>query len=606
MVNYGPNAFSGFPFLLLLLGFYLFFRPATIKIKPISLPKSRSIIKYAGIFLFFSLVTFIFQFWHFRDFGLYENDLHIISPVLVLDWHQLRAHIAQTLFFSFTPETTGNLLTSLAGFIGYRLGGIAWIYLFSMIIPISTSFMFFLIFKKLFGQELPAFFGALLFLFFPAYRTPQILYLTFSKQIGLLLMLASLWMYLHKRTLVFEICLFLSIIIAWEFTPIFFFFPLFQVNLSENKPAFLQNWLRYLVRISVPILLINAALSLMSFTTFKNSSLHFFFIPLRFYKAFTTGALNNGFRNFTLSPITVMSHFSIEILIVFIIGWITFTILFILTKPKDKTQVSHFKIRNSLLELDCEVSAGSNFSNTTIIGLISIPVLIYAFSGFPEHIPLNTFACSSSYTYLVSALPMILLFTTAFSISLILSKRPLVKVVMIILAACFLSLLGTDRLFLQKRLVQVWRFQQWLWTNVLAETQTLSDDTLLIIQTNFNNDLNFSNNGNFEININQNILPYLLHQHPDWRQFPHVIITSTSHIEPPEDASNLERIVHFYILDANLFMKDNLLNEQGERSPQIPFTELQKQPLFQDVYVNVFARKSWLDIINSGLENGRK
>jgi hypothetical protein len=589
VANTGGSKLAGSHFLSFLFGCYLFLTPKQ-KLRPFSPPSLKSLLKCLGTVLFLALVLFVFQFWRFREFGLYERDFSTLVPAFDWNGNALIAHMEHLLFFHFSPDSAGELVMAVIGFFGYPGMGLPGIYLLSMSIPLANSSLFYLIIRKLTRQDLAAYFGALLYIFFPPFRTPQFLFLTFSTQVGLMLMLCSFHAFLKDRRLLFEICMFGSVLFAKEFAPLFLFFPLFQLR-TFNKD-FWRRWLKHLAFTGVSLLLIIVLTSMhLSRAALLDSAAAFLLTPFRFFLAFTTGGLAGGFFNFTLSPLTLLGHFSTELLLIFILGLILFTRLFLMTKPSKQVEKRSFSVDNALVSLDITLSSDPHLFEPLRIGAISFVMLVFSFTGFNSGTPINVTNASGSLTYLVSALPMILLFTCAFLFILLIPKPTYQNLVLILLTAGFLSTLGVDRFHLQERMIQAWRTTQWLWSNILSETQPLSEETFLIIEYNLKADETEMALNDLHLGFDQNLLNALIRPPAAWDNFPRVEITQTQlNLSEAKNLPEGQRVIRMIILNGVIQSEEIHLAESGPASGQLHLADLEKKPLYDllitEQYIN--------------------
>jgi hypothetical protein len=598
----GVNAgqILGWHLLILGLGLYLFIRVPRMALKPFRWPEKRKFFTRLGWFVFFFALVFFFQFRQVKNFGLYELDFYKVLPAFRWNWQDLCQIIRSIVFSPLTVDSAGDVLIAIFSFIGYQIGGLQGIYWLSMLIPAAISLFFFLIFKKLLGSELPAFFGALLFIFFPAYRTPQLLYLTFSKQAALLLMLCSLYAFLHQRKLLSELLMFATMVIVKAYAPIFLMFPLFRLNWIRRN--FWQYWLDHLKATAFPLLWIIAAISMQSgMKAFFFRVLEYLLIPLRLFEGFSKVAFGNGFINFASSPITLFVNFSSQLLVVFLAAWLIFAAIFILRKPDINIAPQNYAIKNALFSGEVKIFSDPNLLKTFKIGLSSLVILIFSFTGFEHSTPANTYTASWSYTYLVNALPMISLLTSIFSVLLLFPRKIYQQIMLILMATVFLSLLGLNRFHSQGYLAQIWQVDQWLWTNILTETETLSDDTKLFIWYSPNEIVLPTRYQNIDIYPGQDLLCVLFEPDPNWDLFPQAFInTGTYSASPQDDLTAVNRVVKFFLLDNQLYVEG--ADEEGPQVllDQVLITELNKKPLFDLIFVNEFIGKS----LNTALQQG--
>lgn len=137
------------------------------------------------------LASWVAQFHHFRDFGLYEDDYWFIARAMGQD----PAYLASRLqVFASLPQgrPLGFFLPDLFSFVGDKLGGLPAIYLLGwLIVSLNTFLCYRLLRTRL--PALPALSGALAFCLFPADTTKILLTHDFQLQPSLtFLLLASL------------------------------------------------------------------------------------------------------------------------------------------------------------------------------------------------------------------------------------------------------------------------------------------------------------------------------------------------------------------------------------------------------------------------------
>jgi hypothetical protein len=164
-------------------------RPAgRVRLSPASLARHEA----AATCLLIAAVSWIAQFHHFRDFGLYEDDYWFISEAMGKDLSYLVARFEKV--FTTLPQGRpfGFFLPDLLSWIGDRLGGLPGIYLLGFLLVVLNSFLF----ARLLRRRVPALvaaIGGLAFCLFPADTTKFLLIHDFQLQPSLtFILLASL------------------------------------------------------------------------------------------------------------------------------------------------------------------------------------------------------------------------------------------------------------------------------------------------------------------------------------------------------------------------------------------------------------------------------
>jgi hypothetical protein len=152
-------------------------------------------------------VSWIAQFHHLRDFGLYEDDYWFISQAMGKDPSYLVARFEKV--FTTLPQGRpfGFFLPDLLSWIGDRLGGLQGIYLLGFAVIVLNSFLF----SRLLRRRTPALVaavGGVAFCLFPADTTHFLLIHDFQLQPSLtFILLASLAYASGRRVLAYIVCI---------------------------------------------------------------------------------------------------------------------------------------------------------------------------------------------------------------------------------------------------------------------------------------------------------------------------------------------------------------------------------------------------------------
>jgi hypothetical protein len=151
--------------------------------------------------LLIAAVSWIAQFHHLRDFGLYEDDYWFISQAMGKDPSYLVARFEK--IFTTLPQGRpfGFFLPDLLSWIGDRLGGLQAIYVLGFLVIVLNSFLF----SRLLRTRTPALIaavGGVAFCLFPADTTKFLLIHDFQLQPSLtFILLASLAYASDRRVL---------------------------------------------------------------------------------------------------------------------------------------------------------------------------------------------------------------------------------------------------------------------------------------------------------------------------------------------------------------------------------------------------------------------
>jgi hypothetical protein len=158
-------------------------------------PRLRSLVvdhESRSTFLLIAVISWIAQFHHFRDFGLYEDDYWFISEAMGKDPSYLATRFVKA--FTTLPQGRpfGFFVPDLLSWVGDRLGGLPAIYLVGFLVVVLNSFLF----ARLLRRRVPpvvAAIGGVAFCLFPADTTKFLLIHDFQLQPSLtFVLLASL------------------------------------------------------------------------------------------------------------------------------------------------------------------------------------------------------------------------------------------------------------------------------------------------------------------------------------------------------------------------------------------------------------------------------
>jgi len=115
-----------------------------------------------------AIVTWIANFWYFRDLGLYLDDYAYVGPNMKLSSAQLFDLIKYHFMTFFQGRPIGFSLQYVAVLLGSYLGGLNQIYLISYCINLINNILFYLFLRRLWIQPIFCICGALAYTLFPA------------------------------------------------------------------------------------------------------------------------------------------------------------------------------------------------------------------------------------------------------------------------------------------------------------------------------------------------------------------------------------------------------------------------------------------------------
>ena len=143
--------------------------------------------------------VWVSDFLHSRDFGLYEDDFTFIPQAITMDLAELTKFIGSYLVHLYGHgRPLSDSLISLFSFLGWRIAGLAGIYLIGYSIVALNVFLFYSILRRR-GSEFAALAGGLAFALFPADTTQPFLTHSLGLQPSLTFLLLATLAYLSGR-----------------------------------------------------------------------------------------------------------------------------------------------------------------------------------------------------------------------------------------------------------------------------------------------------------------------------------------------------------------------------------------------------------------------
>ncbi|HZT30590.1 MAG TPA: hypothetical protein VFA33_11935 [Bryobacteraceae bacterium] len=170
------------------------------------------------------------HFWHFRRFGLYEDDWGFIGTPLAWDWHTAARTILQD--FATWPQgrPIGFAGSALLAFLSVRVGGVPGAYLAAFLLQTATAVLFWRAVRRCLPAP-AALCGALVFSLLPSNTSATLLTNSFMPGLSLFFLAAALHLYLSGRH-TGSYLLALSALLSYENC----FLPFFAVPLLEAAP----------------------------------------------------------------------------------------------------------------------------------------------------------------------------------------------------------------------------------------------------------------------------------------------------------------------------------------------------------------------------------
>ncbi len=115
-----------------------------------------------------AIVTWIANFWYFRDLGIYEDDYVFIGNNMKMAFSHLFEILKNTFASFFMGRPIGFSLLYFSTFLGGQLGGLNLLYFIAYSIILTNNILFYLFLRKLWIQPIFCICGTLAYTLFPA------------------------------------------------------------------------------------------------------------------------------------------------------------------------------------------------------------------------------------------------------------------------------------------------------------------------------------------------------------------------------------------------------------------------------------------------------
>ena len=150
---------------------------------------------------FLLVLGWVARYWHFLDFGWYEDDLTIIPAAVEMNARQLWEHVFVyiTHLYGHGRPLSDSLIYVLSN-LGYRLAGIPGIYLVGYLIFAGNILLFYFLVRRVGGVTL-AFLASLAYVLFSADTTQAFHTHSLGAQPSITLLLIAFHLYLSEHRL---------------------------------------------------------------------------------------------------------------------------------------------------------------------------------------------------------------------------------------------------------------------------------------------------------------------------------------------------------------------------------------------------------------------
>ena len=186
------------------------------------------------------LLFWVARYWHYSQFGLYEDDLTIIPRAMQMNFSELIRFILNFIYhlYGHGRPLSDSFIYSLSNF-GFNLAGLSGPYLIGFMIETINAVLFYFLMKRIAGRYI-ALLSTVVYVLFSADTTQIYLTHSLGLQPSLTLLLLAMHAYLSNKKWVAYLLSF-TILFSYE-TPflVFLGLPLLQNEWNRKK---LKEWI---------------------------------------------------------------------------------------------------------------------------------------------------------------------------------------------------------------------------------------------------------------------------------------------------------------------------------------------------------------------------
>ena len=430
-----------------------------------------------------ALTIWVAHFFHFRDFGFYEDDYAYIYPANGRNMSDL----LDTLAFVFLKWPQGRpigfFLPQFFSIISSKLGGVYVVYLIAFFIITLNAFLFYNLLKRVF-QESIAFIGALVFCLFPADTTHTFLMHALGLQTSITFFLIASHNYLSgKRVLPYLVIL--CALLTYE-SPFMVFLgvPLLKRKIKWDRlfRKELIHHIAIMAGIIFFVVVIRASLGEGRITEMGTSISYFVRIPAKIVANIFIGPAVS-LSLFFHGPIRTLFHWNWQLSIVFVasMGFFIWVLRILTINAFDEKHDYKIAFRSRIFAYNGTIQIPSYYSGIAKLFLVGVIMLCLAYVFSFTHFPALARYGRLTSVHLASAVGGSLIFTCVCSVFLHVANAYRIKNYAIIFLALYLSLLVAYRFSIQLDFQQAWQNERSFWTSVIENSPDMTNETVIFV-----------------------------------------------------------------------------------------------------------------------------
>ena len=420
------------------------------------------------------------DFFHFRDFGLYEDDYFFIGQPLV--W--TGAEFVKSLEVIWTwPQgrPIGYLLCYVIAYVAGRMGGLQALYGAAYVVQATNVLLLYFLLRRM-GFAVEAWLGSLLFALFPADTTRSFLMHSFGLHSSLTFVLLAAHAHLSNRSAGVHLGALAALLTYETPYPIILAFPLLNLKWEQlSAKRILRHTGTWLVLLVMAVLLRLAlgesrAQSLPSDSVGVQETIGRILLSLVWGPFVSLRALWRG-------PKWSLENWNLELTIVLLV---TFLILVAtwswLAKALVNTELSGARDPGGQASgTERSVKTGNGEARTVRLLLAGLAMFILGYGLAFTHFPPTPYVGRLTSVHMAGSLGASIALAAAARLLLTVARLHWIRGLLSALLALYLALAVAYRFSIQQGFVAAWNHQRRFWTSALSVLPDLADRTVVFV-----------------------------------------------------------------------------------------------------------------------------
>ncbi len=436
-----------------------------------------------GVVALLAVTNWISHFFYFREFGLYEDDYAFIADAMARDASYLWEALQSSLLFP-QGRPVGFYCAAVLAFVGDKLGGLWVDYLLGFVITTLNAYLFYRLLKHT-ELEILALIGGLLFCLFPADTTKILLTHAFILQVSLTFLLIASLCYLAKRYMLSYLIVLGSLLSYESAFMVFWGIPLFAQTWNRT---WVKKTIQHVAILSfcfIGVGLIRWLHHESRVNSFLTQPTSLILLLQKILSAMTIG-LNTSLSLFVTAPLASIAHWHWMTLLAAGLCCLLFLSRFASLNIHVVEQTirlpSTFSNRSFLKQLDRQTVPDYYLKVLKFLGVgIVLICLSYSLAFTIPHYPPAIEKGRLTSVHLAATIGGSLVGACLLSFLFIVAVVNRRKSIIVSLFSLYLACLVGYQFTIQKDFKQSWQNQRMFWTDVLANSPDLDENTTVLV-----------------------------------------------------------------------------------------------------------------------------